>query len=98
MLLCRPISWFRHATRPEAGTRGVGRSALQSVLLLSAMVPHVTALERAFQLAQSGNYATVEAIRKQLKAERYSIDQIKGPTLARQLFALIQTARGKSQS
>jgi len=54
----------------------------------------VTAIERAFELAKSGSYASVTAIKKQLKAEGHSLDQIIGRVLSRQLDALIKAARG----
>jgi hypothetical protein len=50
-----------------------------------------TALERAFQLAKSGSYASLEHIKKRLKAERYSTEQITGGALSKQLRALIRT-------
>ena len=52
-----------------------------------------TTLERAFQLAKSGTCVSVPDLRKQLKAEGYSINQVTGPTLNKQLVALIQSAR-----
>lgn len=54
---------------------------------------NVTELERAFQLASSGRYASMADIRKQLLLDGYSDNQITGKGLARQLQALIQTAR-----
>ena len=51
-----------------------------------------TALERAFQLAKSGSYASLEDIKKRLKAEGYSTAQITGGVLSKQLRLLIQTA------
>jgi hypothetical protein len=52
-----------------------------------------TELERAFQLGKSGHCGSVEDIRKQLRSEGYSTTQLTGRALARQLQALIQTAR-----
>ncbi len=49
-----------------------------------------TAIERAFQLAQSGQAASVSEIILSLKREGYSIDQIQGPSLRRQLADLIR--------
>lgn len=54
----------------------------------------VKAVERAFQLANSGRYASISAIKKRLSAEGYPIDQIFGRSLLKQLNALIQAARG----
>lgn len=53
------------------------------------MDSNVTALERAFSLAKSGACTTVGEIRIALKAEGYTIEQIIGPALNRQLKALI---------
>lgn len=47
-----------------------------------------TALERAFQLAQSGEHTGMAGIREALRAEGYSIHQVTGGTLSRQLRAL----------
>jgi hypothetical protein len=55
----------------------------------------ITALERAFQLARSGECVSVPAVKKQLRTEGYSVAQITGPTLAKQLLALIKEARAK---
>ena len=53
----------------------------------------VTALERAFALAKSGEYDTVPDIRKRLAKEGYSVAQITGVALSKQLRALIRAAR-----
>jgi hypothetical protein len=47
-----------------------------------------TTIERAFELARSGEYRNVEAVLKQLKAERLTTSQIEGPLLKGQLRAL----------
>ena len=59
------------------------------------MAQGITVLERAFQLARSGLCSSVSEIRERLKAEGYSLAQLTGPTLSRQLFGLIQEARGE---
>lgn len=59
------------------------------------MDPTVTALERAFQLARSGEYASVPDIKKRLSTEGYSAAQVTGGTLAKQLLALIREAQAK---
>jgi hypothetical protein len=41
----------------------------------------VTALERAFQIAKSGDCKSVSDLRKQLRKEGYSLDKITGRTL-----------------
>jgi hypothetical protein len=53
----------------------------------------VTALERAFQLARSGQVSGLSEIAKALRSEGYSTGQIEGPILRRQLADLIKTAR-----
>ena len=59
------------------------------------MDPILTTLERAFQLARSGDYVSVADIKKQLISEGYSVAQITGPTLAKQLAALIKAAQAQ---
>ena len=54
----------------------------------------VTALERAFQLAKSGDCNSVTDMKKRLGAEGYSVAQITGRVLSKQLDALIKAARG----
>jgi hypothetical protein len=44
-----------------------------------------TTLERAFELARSGTCADVGEVRRQLKAEGFSPEQLSGPHLIRQL-------------
>jgi hypothetical protein len=56
-------------------------------------VNRVTALERAFQIAKSGKCSSLTDLKKRLRAEGYSIAQITGRTLAKQLEVLIKTAR-----
>ena len=54
-----------------------------------------TTLERAFDLARSGECATVNDIRMRLKAERFDqVDaHLAGPAIARQLRSLCEKAR-----
>lgn len=47
-----------------------------------------TSLERAFELAKSGECKTVADIRKRLKDEGLSVAQIEGPRLTKQLREL----------
>jgi hypothetical protein len=54
-----------------------------------------TPLERAFELARSGKFATVTSIKKRLKEEGCSVDQITGRSLTRQLDALMKEAAKK---
>jgi hypothetical protein len=56
---------------------------------------NVTALERAFQLAKSGECASMAELRKRLKAEAYSDIAITGRALSKQLVALIKMARAE---
>ena len=54
-----------------------------------------TTLERAFDLARSGRYASVQEIRLALKAERFDNVEahLAGPSVGRQLRALCEAAR-----
>jgi hypothetical protein len=53
----------------------------------------VSALERAFQLARSGQTASIDDIRKRLKREGYEENAVDGgPSLAAQLRKLIREA------
>jgi len=61
--------------------------------MLSGMDHRMTALERAFQLARSGEVSGLSEIVKALKGEGYSANQIEGPALRRQLANLIKAAR-----
>jgi len=49
-------------------------------------------MERAFQLAKSGTYTSIPAIKEQLKGEGFSVTQITGKTLTKQLNMLIAAA------
>jgi hypothetical protein len=53
------------------------------------MDPRATELERAFQLAKSGECRSVDEIRKKLNQEGYYGTQVTGRSLLRQLQALI---------
>ena len=61
--------------------------------MIAAMDHNVTAIERAFELAKSGSCASVSDVKKRLRAEGYSITQITGRTLSKQLDALLKAAR-----
>jgi hypothetical protein len=50
----------------------------------------LTALERAFQLAKGGSCHSVLDIKKQLRADGFSIIQITGKSLYKQLRSLLQ--------
>lgn len=49
------------------------------------MLPHVTTLERAFQLARSGEFDNVQQIKSRLHGEGYSSSLIVGRYLVSQL-------------
>lgn len=59
------------------------------------MTHRPTTLERAFQLARSGDHATISEIRRQLKLEGFSDapTQISGPSMLKQLRKLCEAAR-----
>jgi hypothetical protein len=52
-----------------------------------------SALERAFQLAKSGECVSISDIKRQLSWEGYRASQINGPALYKQLRGLIRTAQ-----
>lgn len=56
----------------------------------------MSALERAFFLARSGQYGTPDQIKRKLRQEGYSISQIYGTALLKQLRAVIESARVKA--
>ena len=60
---------------------------------LSFMGQGTSELERAFQIARSGDYGSVVDIKKRLKVEGYTTARITGSALSKQLRALIQAAR-----
>ncbi|QQR40237.1 hypothetical protein [Devosia rhizoryzae] len=49
------------------------------------MKPHVTPIERAFELARSGQCRSTTEIKKALKSEGYMIETLTGATLLKQL-------------
>lgn len=65
-----------------------------AVLYDSGMNDRPTTLERAFQLAKSGECANVDQVRMRLKSEGYSDGQAhtKGPSIRGQLSKLCQAA------
>ena len=50
-------------------------------------------LERAFELAASGRFASVTEIRSRLAAEGYFTAEVCGPLLCKQLMRIISEAR-----
>ena len=57
--------------------------------------PLMTALERAFALARSGEVSKVSEIVESLRRDRYDTRQLEGPALRRQLTNLIKAARAE---
>ena len=57
----------------------------------------LTTLERAFELAQSGQFASVQEIRKQLNVEGFYAGQVTGPSLSKQLTTLIRKTAAQGQ-
>jgi hypothetical protein len=53
----------------------------------------ISCIERAFQLAKSGQYVNVTAIKSQLNKEGYDAYQIFGPNLCKQIRATINLSR-----
>jgi hypothetical protein len=58
----------------------------------------ITAIERAFQIARSGHAPSVQEIRYALQKEGYRASEIDGPSLSKQLMALITVAREKDNA
>jgi hypothetical protein len=57
------------------------------------MFTQLTPLERAFDLARSGECDQVSDVRKRLRDEGYSDAQVDGPSLIRQLRHLLLAAK-----
>jgi hypothetical protein len=57
------------------------------------MDPNVTSLERAFELAATGHFATVAEIKLRLHREGYDYEVVQGPLLYQQLKDAIERAR-----
>jgi hypothetical protein len=60
------------------------------------VAPEPSVIERAFQLARTGQYGSVEDLKRKLRAEGYTVAAITGPTLLRQLRELIKAGRSTS--
>ncbi len=54
------------------------------------MDTRLSQLERAFELARSGHFATVAEIKRKLREEGYMDDQVEGPQLFGQLNSLMK--------
>lgn len=55
-------------------------------------MPCPSPLERAFELARTGRFGTVDHISQHLKTEGYDLDQFMGPVLRRQLRQTLDDA------
>ena len=75
--LAREMTWRSIAE----GTLG----AVARYTRLECAMTRPTTLERAFDLARTGKFASIEQIKQRLRAEGYDINQIIGPYLKRQL-------------
>jgi hypothetical protein len=82
--------------------RGTVKSALLTLIAspifatcgkIDAMDQNVSALERAFEIAKSGQVASLQEIKLALKRQGYPTTQLEGPLLAKQLRAMIKAAR-----
>ena len=63
------------------------------------MLDRPTYVERAFALAENGSCETLNAIRKQLKAEGYSeAGQLSGQSIRYQLMRIIAARKAKASS
>jgi hypothetical protein len=60
------------------------------------MHPYTSPLERAFALAASGQAHTVNEVRRLLRREGYSADQVEGPLLTGQLRSLIDNSKRRT--
>jgi len=49
------------------------------------MKPNISVLERAFELARTGDYKNASEVKRTLAEEGYTIHQVTGPTLVRQI-------------
>lgn len=56
------------------------------------MQANVNTIERAFELARTGEFQSVEKIKKRLRGEGYSADLIVGRCLSLQLRTLMRLA------
>ena len=57
-----------------------------------------TPLERAFELAQSGRFTTVSEIKQALAAEGFSVAQLTGGVLSKQLRTAMDEAKARNET
>jgi len=62
------------------------------------MTDRTTPLERAFELARSGDCASISDVREKLMAEGYSLQQLTGPTLLKQLRVLCSASQMRTKA
>ena len=58
----------------------------------------ITSLERAFQIAKSGDVTNLSELKAALRREAYDLDQVQGHALRQQLRAVIKAARALKQA
>ncbi len=56
----------------------------------------MTTLERAFELAGSGDFDNIYSLKQRLSHEGYVVDQLTGPVLLAQIKSLMRSAHGES--
>ena len=59
------------------------------------MDPHLTAIERAFQAAKSGEAPSMDELRRLLKREGYQVEYLQGLMVRRQLVGLMKDAKAQ---
>jgi hypothetical protein len=77
---------------PGANANDTGRLAAKPYV--HTMTHRMTPLERAFELARSGDCPDVSSVKACLLAEGYSTSQLVGPMLMRQLRTLCVESQG----
>jgi hypothetical protein len=87
MVDCRDVAGTK-APKIEFGILASNQSEL-------AMYADNAPLLRAFQLAQSGRFSTLDGVLQALKDEGYAIAQVNGPAMRKQLQSIIDSERAK---
>lgn len=88
--LCREQNNFWFASVPSVL---VQRRLTSGCLVRNFNGPNSSAVERAFQLAKAGQCATIRDIMRKLKIEGYSVEQLVGSSLIKQLKVVIFALR-----
>jgi hypothetical protein len=83
---------FAQAQQAASNIRAVSRNPFSSNAF-TRMDHKLTAIERAFAMAGSGQAASVQDIKRALHKEGYAAAQIEGSHLTAQLRAIIKAAR-----